>query len=225
MQARSPGIVLVDNNLSYIHKSLQLLSDELKNVHAFNNENDAIEFISRNEVDIVLLNLDLSPRDALFFSKDIQTTKPEMPPFIIVYSDKQEDFIQEVVLNSGIDAFINFQNKPAVLLLFIKNLLKRKTPDEKKHATIVVDKEKFLVFMKEKPIQLPRKEFSVFELLYNHPDRFYTKTEIAEEIWKDARIAQKRTIDVHVYNLRKFFGKKVIQSQKGKGYRFNSKFI
>jgi DNA-binding response OmpR family regulator len=225
MQARSPGIVLVDNNLSHIHKSLQLLNDELKNVHAFNNESDALEFISRNEVDIVLLNLDLTPRDALFFSKDIQVTKSETPPFIIVYSDKQEDFIQEVVLNSGIDAFINFQNKPAVLLLFVKNLLKRKAPDEKKHGTIIIDREKFLVFMREKPIQLPRKEFSVFELLYNHPDRFFSKTEIAEEIWKDSKIAQKRTIDVHIYNLRKFFGKKVIQSQKGKGYRFNSKFI
>jgi DNA-binding response OmpR family regulator len=225
MQTQSPGIVLVDNNLSHIHKSLQLLSDELKNVHAFNNESDAIDFIAKNEVDVVLLNLDLTPRDALFFSRDIVTSKSETPPFIIVYSDKQEDFIQEVVLNSGIDAFINFQNKPAVLLLFIKNLLKRKAPDEKKHAAIVIDREKFLVFMRDKPIQLPRKEFSVFELLYNHPDKFYSKTEIAEEIWKDAKIAQTRTIDVHVYNLRKFFGKKAIQSQKGKGYRFNSKFV
>ena len=68
-------------------------------------------------------------------------------------------------------------------------------------------------------------EFKVFELLYNTPDKFFSKTEIAGLIWLDESVANKRTIDVHIYNIRQFFGKRIIQSQKGKGYRINKKVI
>jgi len=89
----------------------------------------------------------------------------------------------------------------------------------------LIDTERYLVFKKGEPIQLPRKEFKVFELLYNNPHKFFSKPEIAIEIWSDINVAGKRIIDVHIYNIRRFFGKRVIQSQKGKGYRINSKYI
>ena len=51
------------------------------------------------------------------------------------------------------------------------------------------------------------------------------KKAIAEYIWKDESVSKKRIIDVHVYNIRQLFGKRVIQSQKGNGYRINKKLI
>ena len=72
---------------------------------------------------------------------------------------------------------------------------------------------------------MPRKEFKIFQLLFSSPDKFFSKTEIAEYIWKDESVSKKRIIDVHVYNIRQLFGKRVIQSQKGNGYRINKKLI
>jgi DNA-binding response OmpR family regulator len=159
-------------------------------------------------------------------TKEINLRKLDSKPFIIIYSDKQDDFAQEFAFNSGADSFINFHEKPGVMILFLKNLLKRRIKlINTSKKDIVLDDEQLLIFNKGIPIQLPRKEFKVFELLYNTPDKFFSKTEIAGLIWLDESVANKRTIDVHIYNIRQFFGKRIIQSQKGKGYRINKKVI
>jgi len=226
MPANSAVIVFVDNSLQRIYKSVDALKDVYDKINVFNNEKEALEFIFSNPTDIVFLNLDLVPDDAVTITKEILQKKMDPAPFIVIYSDKQDDFIYELAFNSGIDSFIHFHNKPAVLQLFIKNLLSRrkKLPLENK-KNILIDTERYLVFKKGEPIQLPRKEFKVFELLYNNPHKFFSKPEIAVEIWSDVNVAAKRIIDVHIYNIRRFFGKRVIQSQKGKGYRINSKYI
>jgi DNA-binding response OmpR family regulator len=110
--------------------------------------------------------------------------------------------------------------------LFLNNLLRRRvkiTNNSKRE--VIIDNERYLIFKNGEPIQLPRKEFKLFELLYNSPEKFFTKTEIAGSVWQDETIANKRTIDVHIYNIRQFFGKRIVQSQKGKGYRINKKVI
>jgi len=226
MAVNAPIIVFIDNSLHQIYKSLDALKIIYKEIRAFNDEEQALEFIYSHPTDLLFLNLDLLPNDAVTITKEILQKKLVSHPFIIIYSDKKDDFIQEMAFNSGIDSFINFQSKPAVLKLFIKNLLGRRKKlitDTGKY--IVVDRDRFIILNKGEPIQLPRKEFKIFELLYNNPQKFFSKTEIAVEIWNDSNVAGKRIIDVHIYNIRQFFGKRIIQSQKGKGYRMNSKFI
>lgn len=219
-------IVFVDNSLQRIYKSIDAIKNVYEKTKAFNNEKEALEFIYTNPSDIIFLNLDLLPDDAVTLTKDILQKQMEPAPFIVIYSEKEDDFIYELAFNAGIDSFINFHNKPAVLQLFIKNLLNRRKKTETDNIrNIVIDRERFVVLKKGEPVQLPRKEFGVFELLYNNPQKFFSKHEIALEIWQDANIAGKRIIDVHIYNIRRFFGKRVIQSQKGKGYRINSKYI
>ena len=172
------------------------------------------------------MNLDLQPNDAVTVLKEIKLKHAVSNPFIIIYSDKQDDFVQELAFNSGADAFIAFHNKPSVLELFIKNILRRKVQVIKNdQRSIIIDNEKYLIFRNGEAIQLPRKEFKLFELLYHQSEKFFTKDEIAESIWEDVAVAKKRTIDVHIYNIRQFFGKRIIQSQKGKGYRMNKKLI
>lgn len=226
MLTSSAEIVFIDNSINQIFKSLDGLKETFKNIKAFNDEREAITYVDQKPVDILFLNLDLLPNDAVSVTKEIRLKNLESNPFIVVYSDKQDDFVQEMVFNSGADSFINFHNKPAILGLFIKNLLKRRLKREKEtDKSIVIDNERFLVFKKGEPVQLPRKEFKVLELLITNPNHFFTKAEIATQIWGDVKVSEKRIIDVHIYNIRQHFGKRLIQSQKGKGYRINGKYI
>jgi two-component system alkaline phosphatase synthesis response regulator PhoP len=226
MAGHLPIIVFIDNSMNRIFKSIEALKIVYKDIVAFNNEEQALEFISSHNIDLLFLNLDLLPDDAVTFTKEILQKKSDPHPFIIIYSDKQDDFVQELAFNSGVDSFINFHNKPAVLQLFIKNLLgRRKIPAVENKRSIVIDRDRYVVMKKGETIHLPRKEFKIFELLYNSPQKFFSKMEIAMEIWDDSNVAGKRIIDVHIYNIRQFFGKRVIQSQKGRGYRINSKYV
>lgn len=220
------SIIFFDNSISRIFKTIDLIKATFPNVFICNQEPDFFELIENNECDIIFLNLDLTPNDAVLITKEIKLRNLNSKPFIIIYSDKQDDFAQEIAFNSGADSFINFHSKPGVMILFLKNLLKRRVKlQAASNKEVILDDERFLIFNKGEPIQLPRKEFKVFELLYNTPDKFFSKTEIASLIWMDESVANKRTIDVHIYNIRQFFGKRIIQSQKGKGYRINKKVI
>jgi len=226
MSENGPAIVFVDNSVNKIYKTIDALKTSFQNILIFNQEKDFLEFIEHNCADVVFLNLDLKPNDAVTLLKEIKQNKSECNPFTIIYSDKQDDFVQELAFNSGADSFINFHNKAGVMELFLKNLLRRRAKliaDFKRD--VVIDHDSYLIYKSGEPFQLPRKEFKLFELLYNNPEKFFTKAEIAHLIWSDESIANKRTIDVHIYNIRQFFGKRIIQSQKRKGYRINKKLI
>jgi DNA-binding response OmpR family regulator len=219
-------IIFVDNAVNRIFKTIETLKHSFQNISIFNQEKDFFEFLDQNTADVIFLNLDLQPNDALVLLKEIQQRHLESNPFIIIYSDKQDDFVQELAFNSGVDSFINFHNKAAVMELFLKNLLRRRVKIETNlKREVIIDNDRYLIFKNGEAFQLPRKEFKLFELLYNNSEKFFSKTEIASSIWNDETIANKRTIDVHIYNIRQFFGKRIIQSQKGKGYRINKKII
>lgn len=226
MSVNQYSIVFVDNTINRIFKTVESLKGTYQNLHIFNQEPDFLEYIETHSPDLIFLNLDLQPNDAVVLSKEIRQRQMETDPFIVIYSDKQDDFVQELAFNSGVDSFINFHTKAPVMELFIKNLLKRRivpAPINKKE--VMIDTDRHLVFKNGNAFQLPRKEFKLFELLYNNAEKFFSKNEIASMIWNDEAIANKRTIDVHIYNIRQFFGKRIIQSQKGKGYRINKKLI
>lgn len=226
MGTDQPVIAFLDNSVNRIFKTVETLKKSFNGIMVFNQEKEFLEFVEHNLTDVIFLNLDLQPNDAVTLVKEIAGKHQEPIPFIIIYSDKSDDFVQELAFNVGVDSFINFHNKPAIVELFLKNLLRRRVkhlPHAKKE--MVIDTERYLIFKNGNPYQLPRKEFKLFELLYNNPDKFFSKPEIAQEIWHNELVANKRTIDVHVYNIRCFFGKRVIQSQKGRGYRINRKVL
>ncbi len=226
MSVNQCSIVFVDNAVSRIFKTIDTLKKNFSSVTVFNQEKEFLDFINEHPSDLIFLNLDLVPNDGVVLTKEIRQKLHDPSPFIVIYSDKQDDFVQELAFNAGADSFISFHNKASVMELFVANLLRRriKTGNQVKKE-VIIDNERFLVFKNGEPFQLPRKEFRLFELLYNHPEKFFTKAEIAGEIWHDETIANKRTIDVHIYNIRQFFGKRIVQSQKGKGYRINKKVI
>lgn len=227
MEVKSANIVFLDNAISKIFKSIETLRNSFPNLIVFNQESEFYNYIERHQTDVIFLNLDLQPNDGVVLCKEIRQRSFEIQPFIILYTEKQDEFIQELAFNSGADSFINFHNKPSVMELFVRNLLKRRkiveAPGHKRE--IIIDLDRYLIIKNGFPFQLPRKEFKLFQLLYENSDKFYSKREIAMAIWNDEGIANKRTIDVHIYNIRQFFGKRVIQSQKGKGYRMNKKVI
>ena len=220
------SIVFVDNSVNRIFKTLDLLKASFTNIYVFNQEKEFLDFLDEKSVDVIFLNLDLQPNDAVILAKEIKQRNLESNPFIIIYTDNQDDFVQELAFNSGVDSFINFHHKAALMELFIKNLLRRRVKvvnNAKKE--VIIDNDRYLIFKNGQSFQLPKKEFKLFELLYNSSDKFFTKIEIANRIWNDEAVANKRTIDVHIYNIRQFFGKRIIQSQKGKGYRINKKLV
>ena len=136
-------IVFVDNLVSRIFKTVELLQQEFENTLVFTKEKELFEYLEDNRPDVVFMNLDLQPNDAVTLLKDIRGRNIVPYPFVIIYSDKQDDFVQELAFNSGADSFISFQYKPAIVSVFLRNLLRRQKRKEAAAVSreIVIDKE------------------------------------------------------------------------------------
>jgi two-component system, OmpR family, alkaline phosphatase synthesis response regulator PhoP len=221
-------ILFLDNSVSTIYRTVDAVKALFNQVLVFKDDAECNEFLKGASADAVLVNLDFFPKDGIQVIRDItqsfdEAGKPR--PYLILYSAKQEDYIQEAVYKAGADAFVNFHLKPQVMKVFLRNLVARRKTAVTDMAGVIVDHDRYLVFINGKPVQLPRKEFSIFNLLYSDPGRFFTREHLAKAIWNDPEVGKKRTIDVHICNIRQSLGRQVIQSQKEVGYRLNIKYL
>lgn len=220
------SLVILDNTIAPIVKMVDAIKAHFEDVKVLTSEEEALDVLGEATVDLILVNLNLKPNDAISFTRGLKQERAVNLPFIVVYAKKPEDFVQELAYDSGADAVIDFYDKPGILVPFLKNLLSRRQKiKEKSNKQIELDEESYVIHNGNKTISLPRKEFRLFKLLYLSPGKFFTKKEIALLIWNDESIAMKRTIDVHVYNIRKAFKNPIIRTQKNKGYSINKSLI
>ncbi|MBL7901911.1 MAG: response regulator transcription factor [Bacteroidia bacterium] len=221
MNPNEANIVFLDQSSQKIAKTIELLRSIYKNLKVFVKEEEIMRFLEHQAPQLIFLNLDLQPNDGIAILKEIRSKSFKEIPYVVLYSEKQDDFLQELAFASGADAFINFQSKATTMKLFTFNLLWRRNIQYHRNseADLHIDTERYLIYHNGQPIQLPRKEFQLMELLYTNSGKYFSKPEIADLLWKDNSIANKRIIDVHIYNIRQLFGKNIIHSQKGKGYR------
>ena len=74
------------------------------------------------------------------------------------------------------------------------------------------------------PVQLTRREFELFRLLFESPDRVYSREEILKTVWPEDGCVLDRTVDVHITRLRKKlheYGSRIM-NRSGYGYYFST---
>lgn len=175
--------------------------------------------------DLILLDLDLDNTDAISVVKEIHLSEKTKKPVVVVCSSKFDDFILVSSLNSGADNFITLPINPIVFELKLKALLKRVEKDKTQNEDVffLIDREQFKIILDKKTHYLPRLEFNLLDLLYSEPNKVFSKQEIANTLWHDESVSGKRTIDIHIRNIRKELGNNSIKTFRGIGYSINIK--
>jgi two-component system alkaline phosphatase synthesis response regulator PhoP len=84
-----------------------------------------------------------------------------------------------------------------------------------------IDRESYLVYRKDEPITLPRKEFELLALLTSKPGKVFTREDILSRVWGSDIVVGDRTIDVHIRKIREKLGDESIKTIKGIGYKFD----
>ena len=104
-------------------------------------------------------------------------------------------------------------------------MLRRGETETKKTSirvgNIEIDEDKYLVYKDNDPLNLPRKEFQLLQLLMSKPGRVFTRDEIMNKVWGTETIVGDRTIDVHIRKLREKIGDDYFKTIKGVGYKFD----
>ncbi|MFD2654827.1 response regulator transcription factor [Gracilibacillus thailandensis] len=189
------------------------------------------EDFNQDNYDLVLVDLMLPEMDGYQLCKNIRLNS-DVP--LIILSAKLEDEAKIKGLDLGADDYMTKPFSLAELMARVKSHLRRyqryQGVDPKKgHRTfndgLELNVEKRLVFVDDQEIPLTTKEFALFQLFINHPNRTFAKAELYQHVWGEIDNIGNNTINVHIKSLRQKLGEQMkdpkwIETVWGIGYRF-----
>lgn len=206
---------------------MDYLEEKKYHITLAKSEDDLLDLLAQGQVQLIIIELDYKAKDGITLTSDIRNLKDIEQPYIILFSNKQDDYIQITAFNSGADDFIISPIKPILLEARISTLKKRlsnktaKVLETSEHPNFFVDKEQYLIIIKNEKISLPRKEFEMVNLMYQNIHKIFTRQDFAKLIWNSSEVANSRTIDIHIRNIRRTLGNDIIKTTKGIGYSIN----
>jgi two-component system alkaline phosphatase synthesis response regulator PhoP len=151
----------------------------------------------------------------------------EVPIIFLTARDTENDLLTG--FNLGGDDYITKPFSIRALQARIKAVLKRiKTtpaeviPTSLNIGGIVIDYETKRLNIRDKKIELTRKEFEIISLLAKSPGRIFSREEILRRIWESDVIVIDRTVDVNMTRLRRKMEEygSYIRNKPGFGYYF-----
>jgi two-component system alkaline phosphatase synthesis response regulator PhoP len=199
------------------------LQEEGYNVMTAKNGDEAIQKAKTFLPDLVMLDVMMPGKTGIEVC-NLLRMHPSFKQTLIIFLTALNDEGTEIKgLESGADDFLTKPISPKVLLSKVHALFRRLNNTETgiiKVGDIQIDREKYIVSLKDSDIILARKEFELLALLASKPGKVFLRNEILNQIWGTEVIVGDRTIDVHIRKIRQKLGLDCIKTVKGVGYKF-----
>jgi two-component system alkaline phosphatase synthesis response regulator PhoP len=172
---------------------------------------------------LILLDMMMPVLDGIETCKAIRNSPVLKNVMVVFLSAVGSEETQLQGYNAGADDYINKPIKMNILRSRVQAILKRiPSIEEPVSKALEIDVEHYQVKRGDEVIVLPRKEFSLLQLLHSEPGKLFTREEIYAKVWGSNVIVGDRTIDVHIRKLRQKIGEEHIVTIKGVGYKYNA---
>lgn len=225
---KAQTILLVDDEKDILEFLQYNLEREGYKVFTANDGLEGVQMAQKVAPDLILMDVMMPRMDGIEACQHIRQELLLDSPLIAFLTSRAEDYSQVAGFEAGADDYITKPIRPRLLVSKVEALLRRAgrmngVEQEIKTSSITVNRERFLVYMNNEEIQLPKKEFELIELLASRPGKVFTREQILTTVWGDETIVGERTIDVHIRKLREKLGESYIRTIKGVGYTFSEK--
>jgi two-component system alkaline phosphatase synthesis response regulator PhoP len=214
-------ILLIDDEADILEFVKYNLSRDGYEVHTASNGAEGLQVALKVKPHLILLDMMMPVLDGIETCKAIRRS-PVLKNVMVVYlSAVGTEETQLQGYDAGADDYINKPIKMNILRSRVQAILKRiPSADEPVNDKLEIDIEHYLVKKGDETIILPRKEFSLLQLLHSEPGKLFTREEIYAKVWGSNVIVGDRTIDVHIRKLRQKIGEEHIVTVKGVGYKY-----
>jgi len=209
-------------------KLARLLRDYLSNAGFLSdwldNGLEVVPWVREHSPDLILLDLMLPGRDGLDICRDIRGFS-QVP--IIMVTARVEEIDRLLGLELGADDYICKPFSPREAVARVKAVLRRSQAavSPAQPGPLELDGPGHRVRAAGRMVELTTVEFHIFETLYRHPGRIFSRSQLMDRTYDDNRIVSDRTIDSHIKKLRRKLEvllpeHELIHSVYGAGYRY-----
>ena len=219
-------ILCVDDEPDILEILKYNLSSEGYNVLTANDGLSAISKAKEIIPNLIIIDIMMPNMDGIEACEKLRADQKFNDTIIMFLTARGEDYSHVAAYEAGADDYVTKPVKPKVLVSKVKGLLRRlkKVIENNinyiEFENIKIDREKYKVYISDKTLNLPRKEFELLYLLASKPDKVFKRDKIMEMVWGSEVIVGDRTIDVHIRKLREKIGDKYFKTIKGVGYKF-----
>ncbi len=170
--------------------------------------------------DLILLDLMLPDGLGIPFLKALRSRGDVTPVVILTALDQVSDRISG--LNAGADDYMVKPFDLAELSARIGSVARRYHGNPNpiiSLGSITVDLAARSVWLEGKAVILTAREWVLFEAFLQRPGQLLSKAQLEERLYSFDTDVDSNAIEVHVSRLRKKLGAKVIETERGLGYR------
>ena len=188
----------------------------------------ALVSISTQSFDLAILDIGLPDGKGFEVLRELRTEKhAHVSVFLMTGQTDIESKL--TAFNLGADDYLVKPVNPMELRARVEMRLKRQAPIstsqfKKGHLEIDIELTKVIsdVDGTPKEIGLTAKEFKILALLAKNEGRIYSRTEIVKTLWGNSVHVLERTVDSHVFGMRKKLGlcAEYVENIPGQGYCF-----
>lgn len=170
--------------------------------------------------DLVLLDLMLPDGLGIPFLKALRSQGVVSPVVILTALDQVSDRISG--LNAGADDYMVKPFDLAELSARIGSVARRYHGNPNpiiSLGTLTIDLAARSVLLEGKAVTLTAREWVLFEAFLQRPGQLLSKAQLEERLYSFDTDVDSNAIEVHVSRLRKKLGAKIIETERGLGYR------
>jgi len=186
---------------------------------------DAVEpWVKANPVDLVLLDLMLPGKSGLDVCKGLRIFSDAA---IVMVTARVEEIDRLLGLELGADDYICKPFSPREVVARVKAVLRRakrrQAPAD--DAPVALDERALRARVAGRDLDLTAVEFQLLKTLVAHPGRIFSRDQLIDAMYRDARVVSDRTVDSHVKKLRKKIAdalpdRELVHSVYGVGYKY-----
>ncbi len=193
---------------------------------------DALEKISTENYDLIILDIQLPGSNGLEICKKLRENDSQTP--VMMLTSRSEESDKVLALELGADDYISKPFGILELLARTKALLRRSEMhlinneqqiNDIVYKDLLIDKNKKKASVKGKRLDLTPKEFDLLLLLASNPGKTFSREELLRIIWGLTFAGYEHTITAHINRLRikietNLNHPEYILTSWGTGYRF-----
>lgn len=217
-------ILLVEDDKTIVANLTAFLNSEGYMVTSVSGQTDAMELLSREKAELVLLDISLAEGNGFAACKAIKA-QYQIPVIFLTASD--DEFSTVTGFELGADDYIPKPFRPRELVSRIKNVLRLTGNMGKtvKLGDVVVDTEKGTAMKNNKDLYLSALEYRLLLVFINNRGAVLTRAQLLEAIWDVAGdYVNDNTLTVYIKRLREKIEDdpaepRIIVTVRGLGYK------